>query len=231
MIIPAGKVRHQVNQGPFKNESTWNELLHKFAITGAELGGNGKPAPKPPAKPPVDPNLQKALGPGSNNPGMSGKPPRGSAMPGAEDRMPGEPILPDTKQNPAPTQPASEFLQSKGTANDEGVDQAVTEEQAKVQRTLEMLKMQDSVIGNLGRDGGGLFMLTLQQAQPSSGGAMGQPQQAGTEFKPVNWGKLVAQIMQSVHGRAESMELAKDKMSIKVKYKTNSAPEKVEYPS
>lgn len=105
MITPAGKVRHQVNQGPFYNESVWNEILQKFAVTKQTL-----------EEPPVVPGVMQQTMNESNSPALSGNPPQGADMgAGTEGRYSGETIAdPAREQQPVDPGLAQIGLAPKG---------------------------------------------------------------------------------------------------------------------
>jgi hypothetical protein len=89
MIVPAGKRRHQVNQGPFKNDYLWNdEHMQKLAITGLDTAPGQKPA---------NPQLQQTMNQ-SASPSLSGQPPAGAAQQSVQGRYPGEQIQDPARQ-------------------------------------------------------------------------------------------------------------------------------------
>lgn len=90
-----------MNQGPFKNDSMWNdEILQKLAVTGLDTS---------PGQQPTNNALNQTMQQ-SNSASLSGGPPAGSSQSAGQNRYPGEQI-----QNPA--QPEADSTQQSNLAN------------------------------------------------------------------------------------------------------------------
>ena len=76
MIVPSGKRRTQIAQGPCQNESIFDKLFEKVAIAVEGTPGGAPAAAPAPGKTDLSRGLEQALGPGSSSPGISGNAPQ-----------------------------------------------------------------------------------------------------------------------------------------------------------
>ncbi len=133
MIVPSGKRRQQVAQGPFKSDSIFDQLFEKVAI--AVDGVPGAPPQQKPGRNELSHGLDRALGPGSNDPSISGNTPRQMGdLPQGDGGLGRDGITPSGGDPTRGNAPADQFLGPAPMEN-EPVD-GFSEERAKIRQFL-----------------------------------------------------------------------------------------------
>lgn len=169
-ISPIGKIKNQINQGPLKNQSIFDNSMDKIAITGlSDLEQS--------ARPDMD-GLQDAMNSGGldyegqanqlDQTGMGEMPPGSSIAPNG----------PDVNRNRG----ISPFLQGDGELNEEEsqMNQALLMERQKIQQAL----------------GGSGFQIDLSNNGKGAIKLVLTPQQ-GFQLTPEHWEQLLKRLSQT----------------------------------
>lgn len=185
MIVPSGKRRQQVAQGPFKNDSIFDQLFEKVAI--AVNGVPGAPPQQQQQKPGTDGlsrGLDRALGPGSNSPGISGNTPHqmGDLSPGEDAGLGRDGITPSGSDPTQSNVPADQFLGPAPMENQEPVD-GFAQERQKIRQFLGWRNF--GVKMAPGNDGSMKVVIAPPQGQPVDIGGLveGLRQHIGGQWK------------------------------------------------
>lgn len=182
MIVPAGKRREQVAQGPCKSESIFDKLFEKIAI--AVEGAPSAPTATPPQgqDDELRRGLDQALGPGSNSPSISGNTPRQMGdVPPHEDVGLGRDGITPSGNTPSGNAPADQFL-GPAPVEQEAVD-GFAEERQKIRQFLGYQNF--GVKMSPGNDGSMKVIVIPPQGQPVDIGGLleGLQKQVGGQWK------------------------------------------------
>ena len=179
MIVPSGKRREQVGQGPFKSDSIFDKLFEKIAIAA-----EGIPGPITQERPGSDElrqGLDRALGPGSNSPGISGNTPpqMGDLSPKDDVGLGREGVTPAGADPTGGNAPADQFLGPAPVENQDPVD-GFAQERQKIRQFLGYKNF--GVKMTPGTDGSMKVVVIPPQGQPVDVGGLLEGLQASCRW-------------------------------------------------